>query len=155
MKRRSSFFAFALVFILCDHAQGDIFKCVSPEGRVSFAATPCPLNRGETTVQRPGPPLINPGIPREHVHEVHLRAIKNLQVSGKTNARVVEGENYKRLQTQRLPAPTVASTCTSPQYDSECFDPSAGQSSFNKALRQAMGSNEPIPQGLPGRMRQR
>lgn len=155
MQRCSSFIALTLALVFCDHAQGEIFKCVSPEGKVSYAATPCPFNRGESTVQRPGPPLLTPDTPREHVHEVHLRAIKNLQISGKTNAKVIEGENYKKLQLNRLPAPTVASQCAGKQFYSECFDPSAGQSSFDEALRRAMGSNEPIPQGLPGSMRQR
>lgn len=141
MNRRSLFITFAAVFILCDYAQGDIFKCVSPDGRVSYAATPCPLSRGETTVQRPGPPLMTPDVPSGHVHEVHLRAIKNLQVSGKSNVRVIEGENYKKLQSSRGRAPAMASTCNGTRYDSECFAPSLGQSQVDEAVRRAMGEN--------------
>lgn len=142
MTRRSLFIALAAVFILCDYAQGEIFKCVSPEGSVSYAATPCPFSRGETTVQRPGPPLMTPDMPPNHAHEVHLRAIKNLQVSGKSNVRVVEGENYKKLQASRQTPPTLASKCNGTRYDSECLAPAAGGPSYvDEAVRRAVEGN--------------
>ncbi|WNW10907.1 DUF4124 domain-containing protein [Pseudomonas sp. DTU_2021_1001937_2_SI_NGA_ILE_001] len=134
-------------------ACADIYKCTSAEGHVSFAAVPCEPGKGETTVQRGGPPLATPDIPREHIQEVYQRAIKNLQIPGKANVKVIEGENYKKLQVSRLPPPTVASQCVSPFYESGCFDPSAGQSSFAEALRRAAATGAAIPPGLPGSLR--
>ena len=135
MKRPSRLLLAAPLSLALCTAQAEIYKCTSAHGAVSFSSTPCPM--ATVQLQRPGPPLATPDMPRDHVHKVNLQAIQNLKVSSKANTYVVEGEPYKQLQRNRLPPPTVPSQCISPRYDSQCFDPSGGQSSINAARRKS------------------
>ncbi|GAB7531900.1 hypothetical protein PS3A_43140 [Pseudomonas sp. 3A(2025)] len=144
MKRPSLFIAPALCLVLCTSVQAEIYKCVSAQGAVSYSSISCP----QATVQRAGPPLAMPDMPRDHVHKVNLQAIQNLKVSGKANTYVIEGEGYKQVQRNRLPPPTVPSQCVSPRYDSQCFDPSGGQSSINAARRKNAAG---LPEGASHR----
>lgn len=110
-------------------ARSEIFKCISPQGTVSFASVPCDESNAETSVQRPGPPkMLRQGEPVDHAHKINLKATEVLKVSGRAKFTVYETESYKQYQKDRPPPPTAKSLCESPRYDSQCFDPSGGQS---------------------------
>jgi hypothetical protein len=68
------------------------------------------------------------GEPVDHAHKINLKATEFLKVSGRTKVTVYETESYKQYQKNRPPPPTAKSLCESPRYDSQCFDPSGGQS---------------------------
>ncbi len=115
--------------LLSGAARSEIFKCTSPEGKVSFASVPCSENNAATSVQRQGPPnMLRQGEPVDHAHKINLKATEFLRVSGRTKVTVYETESYKQYQKNRPPPPTAKSLCESPRYDSQCFDPSGGQS---------------------------
>ena len=110
-------------------ARSEIFKCTSPQGQVSYAPTPCASGTADTSVQRSGPPnMLRQGEPVDHAHKVNLKATEFLKVSGRTKVTVYETESYKQYQRNRPPPPSAKSQCKSPLYDSQCFDPSGGQS---------------------------
>jgi hypothetical protein len=110
-------------------AHGEIFKCTSPEGHVSYASVPCSDGNADTSVQRQGPPkMLRQGEPVDHAHKINLKATEFLKVSGRTKVTVYETESYKLYQRDRPPPPTAVSQCKSPLYESQCFDPSGGQS---------------------------
>ncbi|WP_122317495.1 DUF4124 domain-containing protein [Pseudomonas cichorii] len=112
------------------NAHSEIFKCTSPEGRVSFAAIPCADGSAEVSVQRQGPQkMLRQGEPVDHAHKINLKATEYLKVSGRAKVTVYETESYKQYQKDRPPPPTAVSQCKSPLYDSQCFDPSGGRSS--------------------------
>lgn len=114
---------------LSSTAYGEIYKCTSPQGLVSFASVPCSDANADTFLQRRGPPkMLRQGEPVDHAHKINLKATEFLKVSGRTKVTVYETESYKLYQRNRPPAPTVASQCKSPLYESQCFDPSGGQS---------------------------
>jgi hypothetical protein len=114
---------------LAQAAQGDIFKCTSAQGQVSFAAVPCSDSSAEAARQRQGPPkMLRNGEPVDHAHKINLKATEFLRVSGRSKVVVYETESYKLYQRNRPPPPTAVSQCQSPLYTSQCFDPSGGQS---------------------------
>lgn len=116
-------------------AHGEIFKCTSPQGQVSFASVPCSDSNAQTSLQRQGPPkMLRQGEPVDHAHKVNLKATEYLSVSGRAKVTVYETESYKQYQKDRPPPPTAVSQCKSPLYESQCFDPSGGQS-VKKAQR--------------------
>ncbi|CAM3111384.1 DUF4124 domain-containing protein [Pseudomonas floridensis] len=133
MKRLSIMLAIA-AFAAPGLAYSEIFKCTSPQGRVSYAPVPCDPD-AEAAVQRPGPPtMLREGEPVDHAHKTNLKATEYLQVSGRTIVTVIETERYKAYQRNRPPPPNVPSQCQSPRYDSQCFDPSGGTSVRKNAL---------------------
>ncbi|GFM84104.1 hypothetical protein PSCICN_47960 [Pseudomonas cichorii] len=73
--------------------------------------------------------MLRQGEPVDHAHKVNLKATEYLKVSGRAEVTVYETESYKQYQRDRPPPPTAVSQCKSPLYDSQCFDPSGGQSS--------------------------
>lgn len=110
-------------------ARSEIFKCTSPQGQVSFASVPCGESNAETSVQRQGPPkMLRQGEPVDHAHKINMKATEVLKVSGRAKFTVYETESYKQYQKDRPPPPTAKSLCESPRYESQCFDPSGGQS---------------------------
>jgi hypothetical protein len=111
-------------------AYSEIFKCTSPQGQVSFASIPCsPESAADIAIQRHGPPkMLREGEPVDHAHKINLKATEFLKVSGRTHVTVYETESYKEYQKDRPPPPTAVSQCKSPRYDSQCFDPSGGES---------------------------
>jgi hypothetical protein len=128
MKRTS--LAIAVVALAATSAaHGEIFKCTSPQGHVSYASVPCSNGNADTSVQRQGPPkMLRQGEPVDHAHKINLKATEFLKVSGRTKVTVYETESYKLYQRNRPPPPTAVSQCKSPLYESQCFDPSGGQS---------------------------
>lgn len=114
---------------LAHTAQGDIFKCTSAQGQVSFAAVPCSDSSADAVRQRQGPAkMLRNGEPVDHAHKINLKATEFLKVSGRRKVIVYETESYKLYQRNRPPPPTAVSQCQSPLYTSQCFDPSGGQS---------------------------
>lgn len=113
-------------------ARSEIFKCTSAQGQVSFASIPCSADSAvdiDIAIQRQGPPkMLREGEPVDHAHKINLKATEFLKVSGRTHVTVYETESYKAYQKDRPPPPTAASQCKSPRYDSQCFDPSGGES---------------------------
>jgi hypothetical protein len=119
----------AAALIAASPARSEIFKCTSPQGQVSFAATPCADGSAETSLQRRGPPnMLRQGEPVDHAHKLNLKATQVLKVSGRAKFTVYEMESYKQHQRNRPPPPTAPSQCKPPLYESQCFDPSGGQS---------------------------
>lgn len=67
---------------VCEVATADVFKCMTHDGRISFASTPCPDYVGETLPLRPAPSRLSsdweePDFP----HRVNKNATEILQVS--------------------------------------------------------------------------
>ncbi|MCD5993105.1 DUF4124 domain-containing protein [Pseudomonas sp. CDFA 602] len=128
MKRLSMAVALS-AFAATGLAQGEIFKCTAPDGKVSFTSLPCDSS-SHSAVQRPGPPrIMGQGEPADLAHTLNLKATEYLKVSGRAKVTVYETERYKAFQKSHPPPPNVASQCRSPLYDSQCFDPSGGTSS--------------------------
>lgn len=119
-----------LALCLCAPAYGEVFKCITQDGKVSFAFTPCPTYVGETVpVQRVVPArLSSEWEEADFPDRVNRNATEILQVSRRRKIVITnEKEIADRLQKIRPPAPSVPSTCTAPIYDSACFDPSGGK----------------------------
>ncbi len=118
-----------LALCLCGAANGEVFKCVTRDGKVSFASTPCPTYIGETIV------VLHPAAQRlsseweeaDFSHRVNKNATEILQVSRRRKIIITnEKEISDRMQSIRPPPPGVSSTCIAPTYNSACFDPSGG-----------------------------
>ncbi|SHN25656.1 hypothetical protein SAMN05216593_11858 [Pseudomonas asturiensis] len=132
MKRLSLTLAVAALSI-SGLAHSEIFKCTSPQGRVSYASMPCESGL-QSSVQRAGPPnMLSKGEPVDQAHKLNLKATEYLKVSGRASVTVYETESYKAFQRNRPPPPNVPSQCHGPHYDSQCFDPSGGTSSRKAA----------------------
>jgi len=115
---------------------GEIFKCTSPQGKVSYASIPCDES-AQSALQRQGPPYMRwDDEPLDYVHKTNLKATEYLKVGGRTRVQVIETERYKAFQRNRPPPPNVPSQCQSPHYDSQCFDPSGGMSSKKRPALQ-------------------
>ncbi|KPW29071.1 MULTISPECIES: DUF4124 domain-containing protein [Pseudomonas syringae group] len=135
MKRLSITLALAAL-LGANTAHSEIFKCTSPQGKVSYASIPCD-ETAQSALQRQGPPNIRrEGEPLDYVHKTNLKATEYLKVGGRTRVTVYETERYKAYQRNRPPAPNVPSQCQSPLYNSQCFDPSGGMSSKKQTARQ-------------------
>lgn len=133
MKRLSSALALIapMTLLSCGAAHGEVFKCLLPQGQVGFASGPCPDGSIGIPLHQAGPPrMLRDGEPPDHAHKVNLKATEYLKVSGRAPVIVTETDSYKQFQKNRPPPPSVASHCQSPRYDSQCFDPSGGQSSI-------------------------
>jgi hypothetical protein len=128
MSRLSTIVA-VLALCLCGVANADVFKCITADGKVSFAYSPCPSYVGETTVQRPGPARISSAWEEtDFPYRLNKNATEILQISRRRKLIITnEKEISDRLQSIRPPPPGVPSTCVSPLYDSACFDPSGGK----------------------------
>ncbi|PBQ21328.1 DUF4124 domain-containing protein [Pseudomonas syringae] len=114
-------------------AYGEIFKCTSPQGKVSYASIPCDES-AQSALQRNGPAYMrHADEPLDYVHKTNLKATEYLKVGGRTRVQVIETERYKAFQRNRPPPPNIPSQCQSPRYDSQCFDPSGGMSSKKQA----------------------
>ncbi|KPX41920.1 Uncharacterized protein ALO68_00989 [Pseudomonas syringae pv. helianthi] len=132
MKRLSTTLAVAAL-LSAGTAHGEIFKCTSAQGQVSYASIPCD-NAAQSALQRQGPPnMRREDEPIDYVHQTNLKATEYLKISGRTHVTVYETERYKAYQRNRPPPPNIPSQCQSPQYDSQCFDPSGGMSSKKRA----------------------
>jgi hypothetical protein len=113
----------------CDVAAAEVFKCMTHDGRVSFASTPCPTYVGDALPLRPVPSRLSsdweePDFP----HRVNKNATEILQVSRRRKIIITnEKEISDHMQAIRPPPPGVPSTCVAPLYDSACFDPSGGK----------------------------
>ncbi|MFA1029542.1 hypothetical protein ALP10_03191 [Pseudomonas syringae pv. helianthi] len=126
MKRLSTTLAVAAL-LSAGTAHGEIFKCTSAQGQVSY-------NAAQSALQRQGPPnMRREDEPLDYVHQTNLKATEYLKISGRTHVTVYETERYKAYQRNRPPPPNIPSQCQSPQYDSQCFDPSGGMSSKKRA----------------------
>jgi hypothetical protein len=118
-----------LAAVFCSTASGEVFKCVSREGKVSFASTPCPDYVGQSMVQRPASSrLSSDWEERDFPHRLNKNATDILQVSRRRKIIITnEKEISDHMQAIRPPPPGVPSTCTAPIYNSACFDPSGGK----------------------------
>ncbi|KPC33395.1 Uncharacterized protein ABJ99_2253 [Pseudomonas syringae pv. cilantro] len=134
MKRLSIAAALATMLV-ASAAHSEIFKCTSPDGNVSFASIPCDSNFQSAPQRQGPPPILREGEPLDYVHKTNLKATEYLKVSSRAHVTVVETERYKAYQRNRPPPPSVASQCRSPDYNSQCFDPSGGRSSGKDATR--------------------
>ncbi|RMN93167.1 ABC-type Fe3+ transport system, periplasmic component [Pseudomonas coronafaciens pv. coronafaciens] len=96
MKRLSITLAFAAL-LGANAAHSEIFKCTSPQGKVSYASIPCD-ETAQSALQRQGPPNIRrEGEPLDYVHKTNLKATEYLKVGGRTRVTVYETERYKAL----------------------------------------------------------
>ncbi|MCI3944888.1 DUF4124 domain-containing protein [Pseudomonas syringae] len=137
MKRLSTLIMALATLFGASAAHSEIFKCTSPDGKVSFASLPCESN-AQSDPQRGGPPpILREGEPLDYVHKTNLKATEYLRVSSRAHVTVIETERYKAYQRNRPPPPSVPSQCRSPLFNSQCFDPSGGTSSKKDAARQA------------------
>jgi hypothetical protein len=118
-----------LVLGACDAATADVFKCMTHDGRVSFASTPCPSYVGDTLPLRPAPSRLSSDWEEaDFPHRVNKNATEILQVSRRRKIIITnEKEISDHMQAIRPPPPGVPSTCVAPHYDSACFDPSGGK----------------------------
>lgn len=128
MSRFSTLFA-VLALVFCTAVHGEVFKCVTEEGKVSFGYSPCPTYVGQTTVQRAGPARIgSEWEDADFPYRLNKNATEILQISRRRKLIITnEKEIADRLQSIRPPPPGVPSTCVAPRYDSACFDPSGGR----------------------------
>jgi len=119
----------ALAMCVCSAASGEVFKCVSHEGVISFASTPCPDYVGSAVLQRPASSrLSSDWEERDFPHRVNKNATDILQVSRRRKIIITnEKEISDHMQAIRPPPPGVPSTCVAPVYNSACFDPSGGR----------------------------
>jgi hypothetical protein len=109
-------------------ANGEVFKCVTREGKISFAATPCPDYVGEAMPQRPGQRLSSDWEEADYPDRVNKNAVEILQISRRNRLIITnEKEISDRMQAIRPPPPGVPSVCVAPVYNSACFDPSGGK----------------------------
>ncbi|MGE6387645.1 DUF4124 domain-containing protein [Pseudomonas sp. NPDC078416] len=118
-----------IMLLLCNVANGDVYKCVAANGAISFAQSPCPTYVGESTVQRPPPSrLSSEWEETDFPYRLNKNATDILQVSRRRKLIITnEREIADRLQSIRPPPPGLPSTCVAPRYDSACFDPSGGR----------------------------
>ena len=118
-----------LAVCLCGAANAEVFKCVSHDGKVSFASTPCPDYVGSAMLQRPASSrLSSDWEERDFPHRVNKNATDILQVSRRRKIIITnEKEISDHMQAIRPPPPGVPSTCVAPTYNSACFDPSGGK----------------------------
>lgn len=114
---------------LCDAASGEVFKCIARDGKISFAATPCPDYVGEALPQRPGQSrLSSDWEERDFPHRLNKNATEILQISRRRRIIITnEKEISDHMQSIRPAPPGVPSRCVAPNYDSACFDPSGGR----------------------------
>ncbi|MFK3973827.1 DUF4124 domain-containing protein [Pseudomonas sp. NPDC087358] len=120
----------ASALCLSGAANAEVFKCITRDGKVSFASTPCPSYVGETTqLHRPAAARLSSDWEEaDFPHRVNKNATEILQVSRRRKIIITnEKEISDRLQSIRPPPPGVPSTCVAPMYDSACFDPSGGK----------------------------
>lgn len=110
-------------------AQAEVFKCVTPDGKVSFAATPCPDYVGAAMVQRPAQSRLSSDWEEtDFPHRLNQNATEILQISRRRKLVITnEKEISDRMQAIRPPPPGVPSTCAAPTYNAACFDPSGGR----------------------------
>ncbi len=134
--KRISFALAAIVAVICLDARSEIFKCTTPEGDVIYSSTACPDGVGDVAVQRGGPPpLGRKGETLDFPHQLNLNATRILQIPYKAKLTVIESELARRNQSIRPPAPRVPSVCTRSRYESDCFDPSGGESTAQERAR--------------------
>ncbi|MFY1663703.1 DUF4124 domain-containing protein [Pseudomonas sp. Pseu.R1] len=118
----------ALTLSVSAMSHGDVFKCVSHDGKVSFASTPCPDYMGQTMPQRPAQRLSSDWEEADFPDRVNKNATDILQVSRRRRIIITnEKEISDHMQAIRPPPPGVPSTCVAPIYNSACFDPSGGR----------------------------
>lgn len=87
-------------------AYGEIFKCTSPQGKVSYASIPCDES-AQSALQRKGPAYMrHADEPLDYVHKTNLKATEYLKVGGRTRVQVIETERYKAFQRNRPPPRT-------------------------------------------------
>lgn len=127
--KRFEFLLAALAVCVCSAANGEAFKCVSHDGKVSFASTPCPDYVGSSMLQRPAASrLSSDWEEKDFPHRVNKNATDILQVSRRRKIIITnEKEISDHMQAIRPPPPGVPSTCVAPIYNSACFDPSGGK----------------------------
>lgn len=127
MERLASTMALFAIFI-CGTANGDVFKCVTRDGKVSFASTPCPDYVGKAMAQRPGQRLSSDWEEADYPYRVNKNAVEILQISRRRRLIITnEKEISDHMQSIRPPPPGIPSVCAAPIYNSACFDPSGGK----------------------------
>ncbi|MFJ3485808.1 DUF4124 domain-containing protein [Pseudomonas sp. NPDC090202] len=117
------------VMCLAGAAQADTYKCISADGKVSFASTPCPTYVGDSTRVRPPPSrLSSDWEERDFPHRLNQNATDILKISRRSKLIITnEKEISDHMQAIRPPPPGVPSVCVAPDYNDACFDPSGGR----------------------------
>jgi len=117
-----------LALSACGAANGEVFKCVTHDDKVSFAAAPCPDYVGEAMPQRPGQRLSSDWEEADYPDRVNKNAVAILQISRRRRLIITnEKEISDHMQSIRPPPPGIPSVCVAPIYNSACFDPSGGR----------------------------
>ncbi|TDV71966.1 DUF4124 domain-containing protein [Pseudomonas sp. LP_7_YM] len=108
---------------LVNTASAEAFRCIGRDGKVGFAATPCPDYIGQAMLQRPGQPrLSSDWEERDYPHRPNKNATDILQISRRQKIIITnEKDICDHLQSLRPAPPGVSSRCVAPHYDSACF----------------------------------